>query len=132
MDPRRFREYIVPSLARQCSRLDRAIYHLDGPDAIRHIDALMEIDRLKGIQWTSGDGQVDGVNSKWFAPLHDKVLKQGKCMLLYAIDGGVDQWIANSDAVVNRYGTAGVYIQYPVMSQNDADKLMTCADKHWK
>jgi hypothetical protein len=30
--------------------VERTIYHLDGPDAIRHLDALLELPALDGIQ----------------------------------------------------------------------------------
>lgn len=132
MDPGRFRRFIQPSLARQCARLDHAIYHLDGPDAVRHVDTLMEIDALAGIQWTSGAGNVDGLDEKWFAPIYDKVRRAGKSLLLYAIDGGVDTWLGKIDVLVGRYGTAGLYIQFPVMKEADAQKLLEYAQRHWK
>lgn len=46
-------------LDRTCQWLDRAIYHLDGMEQIRHIDALMSVKKLDMIQWTQVDGQPD-------------------------------------------------------------------------
>ena len=40
MSPAQFRRFVVPSLTRQCAALDHSVYHLDGPDAIKHLDAM--------------------------------------------------------------------------------------------
>ena len=34
-----------------------AFYHLDGPGAVVHLDALLEIPHMKAIQWVPGAGQ---------------------------------------------------------------------------
>ena len=44
MSPEDFRKYIQPSLREQSEKVDHVLYHLDGPAAIKHMDALMEID----------------------------------------------------------------------------------------
>ena len=36
-----FRSYIQPSLIEQAKHADNVLYHLDGKDCIRHLDALM-------------------------------------------------------------------------------------------
>jgi hypothetical protein len=51
-----FREYFLPFIAEQTRRIDRTIYHLDGPDAVRHLDSLLELDELDAIQWVQGAG----------------------------------------------------------------------------
>jgi hypothetical protein len=52
-----FKEFILPELLEEIKFLDASIYHLDGPDALRHLDTLLEIPELKGIQWVPGAGQ---------------------------------------------------------------------------
>jgi len=51
-----FREYFLPFIAEQAREIDRTIYHLDGPDAVRHLDSLLELDELDAIQWVQGAG----------------------------------------------------------------------------
>jgi hypothetical protein len=34
--------------------VDAAIFHLDGPEAARHLDDLLDIRKLKAIQWEPG------------------------------------------------------------------------------
>ena len=55
MSPEDFRKYIQPSLRSQSENVDHVLYHLDGPAAIKHMDALMEIEGIDALQWTSGD-----------------------------------------------------------------------------
>ena len=38
-------------------RTDRNIYHLDGPQALRYLDRLLEIPQIHAIQWVPGAGQ---------------------------------------------------------------------------
>jgi hypothetical protein len=53
-----FRAFGIPSLRNECAGLDAAEYHLDGPDAIRHLEAVCEIDKIKVIQWQPGAGEA--------------------------------------------------------------------------
>ncbi len=71
---RMFREFVVPYLAKEMQRLDAVEYHLDGPDAIRHLDALCEIDALDLIQWVPGAGQ----EGKDWSELFDRIDALGK------------------------------------------------------
>ena len=59
MSPEDFRKYIQPSLRSQSENVDHVLYHLDGPAAIKHMDALMEIEGIDALQWTSGDAGPD-------------------------------------------------------------------------
>ena len=51
-----FEEVFVPSLVRECRHVDRTIYHLDGPGALRHLDRLLDIPEIHAIQWVAGAG----------------------------------------------------------------------------
>ena len=65
MSPEDFRKYIQPSLRSQSENVDHVLYHLDGPAAIKHMDALMEIEGIDALQWTSGDAGPDGTLPDW-------------------------------------------------------------------
>jgi hypothetical protein len=52
-----FERFVMPDLVACCDHLDHAFYHLDGKGEIPHLDHLLSIDRLRGIQWIPGDGQ---------------------------------------------------------------------------
>ena len=51
-----FEEFFLPGIAQECKFYDRSIYHLDGPDALRHLDSLLSIPELDAIQWVPGAG----------------------------------------------------------------------------
>ena len=47
MSPASFRQFVQPYIRQQCQWLDYSLYHLDGVGAIRHLDALLEIEELR-------------------------------------------------------------------------------------
>ena len=48
-----------PYLQNEIAGMDASIYHLDGPDALRHLESLCGIERLDLIQWMPGEGYYD-------------------------------------------------------------------------
>lgn len=58
-----FDEFFLPGIREECRRLEASIYHLDGPGALRHLDALLDIPELNAIQWIYGAG--NGRASDW-------------------------------------------------------------------
>ncbi|HCS73499.1 MAG TPA: hypothetical protein DIW17_06460 [Clostridiales bacterium] len=51
-----FEEFFIPGITNECKFYERSIYHLDGPDALRHLDMLLDIPELDAIQWVCGAG----------------------------------------------------------------------------
>jgi hypothetical protein len=76
-----FEDLIVEELEAELDFLDTSIFHLDGPGALRHLDRLLEIKKLKGIQWVYGAGQPTA--SHWL-PVLKKIQAAGKCFQVYA------------------------------------------------
>jgi len=132
MSPDHFREFVCPTLSQQCEKLDNTIFHLDGPDAIRHAKALMEIPSLTGLQWTPGAGNPDGGDERWY-PLYDKVFEAGKVLWVYFEDAPVDTLICKAKNLVNRYGVKGLYINVmPELNEKDGDIFIKAAAKGFK
>ncbi len=61
LSPAMFNQFIAAELEEMADYLDAAIYHLDGPGALQHLDRLLAIDGLRAIQWTAGTGQAQGL-----------------------------------------------------------------------
>lgn len=80
ISPETFDEFILPELKAEIDWLPNAIYHLDGPGALRHLDKLLAIENLKGIQWVYGAGQPSGQH--WGEVLQ-KIQAAGKCIEMY-------------------------------------------------
>lgn len=130
ISPEQFREFVQPSLKKQVARLDHSLYHLDGPDAIRHVPAIMELEELDALQWTCGAGHPDGGCPRW-RPIYDAATRAGKSLWLQIYDGGVNEWIRSCESLIERYGKSHLYFVYPVMCEVDADTLMNHAEKYW-
>ena len=120
LSPAHFREFVCPTLARQCAQLDNSIFHLDGPDAIRHAPALLEMPHLNGIQWTHGAGNPDGGHERWY-PLYDLVHEAEKCLWVYYEDTDADTIINKTRKLVQRYGLKRLYVHLAgPLSENEA------------
>ena len=130
ISPAQYRKFVQPLLREQVKRLSHSIYHLDGPDAIRHVPALMEIEELDALQWTAGAGKPDGASPVWY-PIWDQVAAAGKGMWVQLYDGGVDGCIESADRFLGRYGTKAAYLIFPYMSERDAGRVMDHALKNW-
>ena len=82
LSPDMFLEFALPDIKDSTEFLDRSIYHLDGPDAIKHTDALLTLPRLNAIQWMPGAGVPDVTDPTWFE-LYDKIQSAGKGLVLF-------------------------------------------------
>jgi hypothetical protein len=125
-----FREFVLPTLRMQCRQLDNSLYHLDGSNAIRHLDALMEIDELNALQWSPGDGKPDGSDKEWYK-IYERVRNAGKSLWISICDGTVEDWIKGASKIVKAFGSQGLYLLFPVMEEEDAKRLIATAEDHW-
>ena len=130
ISPEHFREYVLDSLKEQSKHVDNVLYHLDGPDAIRHLDAIMEVDGIKALQWTSGDAGPDGTLPDWDV-IYDKAIAAGKSIWVKVYSGDIDDWIKNCERLVMKYGSHSIFFLFPEMSHDYAVKLLDYAEKHW-
>jgi hypothetical protein len=72
-----FRRFALPSLEFEASCLDHAVYHMDGPGQIRHLDDLLALSCLHTIQWVPGAGQAPA--PAWVEMLQ-KIQQAGKAV----------------------------------------------------
>lgn len=56
ISPSHFRRWALPALEEEAAFLDHSVYHLDGPDALVHLDDILSIKAVDGIQWVPGEG----------------------------------------------------------------------------
>lgn len=130
MSPEDFRQYIQPSLRTQAENADHVLYHLDGPAAIKHMDALMEIEGIDALQWTSGDAGPDGTLPDWDV-IYDKAIAAGKSIWVKVYSGDFEDWIKNVDRIVKKYGSHSLFLLFPEMSMEEAAYLLDYAEKNW-
>jgi hypothetical protein len=120
-----FESLFLPDLARQAADVGRAVYHLDGPAATRHLDALLDVPAIRAVQYSPGAGSPSAL--AWVPMLH-KIQERGKSLLIHCPAGevlalcdalqpeglaiyvdtvlSVDQLDALYEAFCRRYGTA--------------------------
>ena len=72
-----FEETFLPGIIRECQYMDRSIYHLDGPQALRYLDTLLAIPKLHAIQWVPGAGR-----DYWgdWVEVYQRIQKAGKAL----------------------------------------------------
>jgi len=107
-----YRDFVQPSLVKQCRNLDHAMYHLDGPDAVKHLPALMEIKELDAVQWIPGAGRPEAGSEAW-QTVHEQVRGAGKSLQIHINGGGPSDWAAVIQRLVKRYGATGFYFMLP-------------------
>lgn len=87
-----FRRFVMPELQTRARWLTNAFYHLDGPGAIHHLEALCDIPEIKGIQWVAGSGQPDPI--EWI-PLLQRIQAGGKLLHISLSPGDVERALDN-------------------------------------
>jgi 5-methyltetrahydrofolate--homocysteine methyltransferase len=87
ISPRMFERLVLPDLLACCDALEYPFYHLDGKGEIKHLDILLSIARLRGIQWIPGDGAPPP--EEWL-PLLRRIRDGGKlCQLFVSPEGAL-------------------------------------------
>lgn len=74
-----FEASILPRIRRECALMDHSIFHLDGPNALRHLDALLDCPDIDAIQWVYGAGA--GPALRWME-VYQRIQAAGKGMMV--------------------------------------------------
>jgi hypothetical protein len=112
---RMFDDVFLPGIVNECRFLDRAIYHLDGPGALRHLDSLLAIPELHAVQWVFGAGN-EGFG-RWI-PVYKKIQAAGKGIQVNCTYDELDQ-------IIETLNPHGVYLTMGgVPSREAAEDLL--------
>jgi 5-methyltetrahydrofolate--homocysteine methyltransferase len=123
LSPSLFEEFVKPALKKEAQFLDKSIFHLDGPSATCHLDHLLEIDEITGIQWSPGSGQPGVFSEKWF-PMYKKIQQKGKNLVLMS-----DEFF-DIENVLQNISSKGLFISTSCKSKEDAIYLLDKAKKY--
>ena len=85
LSPAMFADFMKPVLVEMTERVGYSMYHLDGPEALGHVDTLLSVPGLNMIQWTPGAGEPFTDDPIWF-PLYRRVIDAGKTLFIFATD----------------------------------------------
>lgn len=78
ISPEMFRSFVASELRAASERMPNAVYHMDGIGEIPHLEQLLAMDQIKGIQWVPGAGTPSQQN---WDELLGKILASGKKLL---------------------------------------------------
>lgn len=109
-----FREFCLPPLVDLVESLPYAMYHLDGAGALSHLETLLQIPRLRAIQWVPGAGRE--AVPQWY-DLIERILAAGKSVEVFARLDEIDD-------LVRRVGPRGLLIHCGGVSPDQAARLL--------
>jgi hypothetical protein len=118
-----FLRFVQPFIREQCQKIDYTLYHLDGVDAIRHLDAILEIKELNAIQWTPGYGQPQGGDPCWY-DLYKKILASGKSIM--------PCWVELNElkSLLDNVGSEGLNILMHFKTEKDIDEAIKIVEAY--
>jgi len=116
--PEMFRELFLPAIRRQTEFLDHTVYHLDGVDAFRHVDALCELPQLQAIQVLPGEGKPSPLH---YVEVLKKVQAAGKNLHIAIASEEVEQALSLLSA-------RGLFIKTWTETQAQAERLLEQAE----
>jgi 5-methyltetrahydrofolate--homocysteine methyltransferase len=92
ISPAMFARFVMPDLIACCEHLEHGFYHLDGKGQIPHLDQLLSIPRLRGVQWIPGDGAPPPDQWLW---LLKRIRDGGKLCQVYVTAEGARTIVKN-------------------------------------
>ena len=117
-----YRRFVQPFIREQCQKIDYTLYHLDGVGAMRHLDALLEIEELNAIQWTPGVGEPQGGSPKWY-DFYNKILAAGKSIMAC--------WVTLDELkpLLDHIGGEGVHIEMDFHNEREVEQAMRIVEE---
>ena len=123
ISPQMFRRFVVPALTAQCGWLDNSLCHLDGTQAMLHLDTLLQIEPLDAIEWTPQAGIEPGGHPRWY-DLYRRILAAGKAVQVVGVEP--DEVIPLLDAI----GRDGVYVLVQFKNERQVEELLERVDSY--
>jgi hypothetical protein len=114
-------DVFLPGIRRECQFLDRSIYHLDGPGALRHLDSILDIPELDALQWVCGAGN-EGYH-KW-VHVYQRAQAAGKGIQVVCQMDELDQ-------VMETLDTHGLFLSVGGVPSREAAELMLASLEKW-
>jgi 5-methyltetrahydrofolate--homocysteine methyltransferase len=116
VSPQMFEKFVLPDIEECTEKMDHGFYHLDGKGQILHLDMLLSLEKLAGIQWIPGDGAPPP--EEWL-PLLKRIRDAGKlCQVFVSAEG--------AQTIVRELGGRGFafFIMSFITSREEAGDLL--------
>lgn len=79
--PRDFERLFLPDIAQQAASVGRAVFHLDGPGATRHVDALLDVPEIRAVQFTPG---ASAPSALAWVEMFRRIQARGRSVLIFS------------------------------------------------
>lgn len=112
-----FDRFFLPYVEEQTRLVQRTVYHLDGPGAVRHLESLLDLPHLTAIQWVPGAGAPS--MSHWL-PLLRRIQARGKGLCLSCEPGEVE-------TLTTQLEPEGLFLSTSAATPEEADALVAIA-----
>ena len=80
LNPALFRRFVLGAIEREAELFERSCFHLDGPDALLHLDDLLAVEGIDSFQWVPGAGNPP--QTEWPEVL-TRMQAAGKAVILH-------------------------------------------------
>lgn len=116
ISPRMFKRFVLPDLIACTEAMDYGFYHMDGKGQIPHLDMLLSIPRLRGIQWQPGAGAP---MAEGWIDLLERIRDGGKLCQVYVHRQGALE-------IARQIGGRGIlfYVEEPYLTTEQAETFM--------
>ena len=118
-----FDDVFLGGLIEECRHYKKSVYHLDGPDALRHLDSLLAIKELNAIQWVPGAGNEQVV--PWIG-VFKKILSAKKSVIAYP--GNREEL----DLLIENLPARGLCVQMWAKDEAEAEDIMRVIERWGK
>lgn len=117
-----FRDFFFPELRKMGQHLDYPTFHLDGPQCIKHhVDALLEIDEIKCIQFSPGAGSPPASTPEYISQFQ-KIQRAGKNLYLLLDPSEIEFILDNLSA-------RGLFLNSYADSEDEANLMIRKVEK---
>jgi hypothetical protein len=120
LSPDLFRSIVLPALEEEALFLDKSCFHLDGPDALVHLNDILAIEKIDVVQWQPGEYNKPAAD---WPEVIDKIQSAGKAAVL---PGSCEQ----IKAIHGRYKPELVVYNAWAKSETEGNELLDWLQKN--
>jgi 5-methyltetrahydrofolate--homocysteine methyltransferase len=120
MSPAMFEEFVVPELGAYVDYLDWPAWHLDGPEEVKHLDALLAFEDIRVFQIVPAAGGAGPASEFWLEQM-ERIQSEGR--RIYVGVPGPQEALT----VLDRLEPEGVYLNCPTF--RTAEETRAFVDK---
>jgi hypothetical protein len=118
ISPQMFKDFFLDEVKLQCSVAEHTIFHVDGPDAIKHLPIIYDLP-VNAIQWVHGAG--NGPMTKWIDLLKD-IQAHGKALHIGCKKDEIE-------TLITELSSNGLYIHTTAESPQQAQDIIKLSCK---